>query len=177
MFEYHLEPFREAIRRGTAAMMPYYGMPIGLERNGVPIEEVGFGYNRQIVTDLLRGELGFDGVVVTDWELVNDNHVGDQVLPARAWGVEELSPSERMLKILDAGADQFGGEECVDLLIELVRAGRVDEARIDASALRILRVKFQLGLFDDPFVDPDEAERIVGNAQFRAEGSARRRVR
>ncbi|AUG28825.1 MULTISPECIES: glycoside hydrolase family 3 protein [Microbacterium] len=170
MFEYHLEPFREAIRRGTAAMMPYYGMPIGLERNGVPIEEVGFGYNRQIVTDLLRGELGFDGVVVTDWELVNDNHVGDQVLPARAWGVEELSPSERMLKILDAGADQFGGEECVDLLIELVRAGRVDEARIDASALRLLRVKFQLGLFDDPFVDPDEAERIVGNAQFRAEG-------
>ncbi|KXC05279.1 glycoside hydrolase family 3 protein [Microbacterium hominis] len=170
MFEYHLEPFREAIRRGTAAMMPYYGMPIGLERNGVPIEEVGFGYNRQIVTDLLRGELGFDGVVVTDWELVNDNHVGDQVLPARAWGVEELSPSERMLKILDAGADQFGGEECVDLLIALVRAGRVDEARIDASALRLLRVKFQLGLFDDPFVDPDEAERIVGNAQFRAEG-------
>ncbi|QRY40269.1 glycoside hydrolase family 3 C-terminal domain-containing protein [Microbacterium hominis] len=170
MFEYHLEPFREAIRRGTAAMMPYYGMPIGLERGGVPIEEVGFGYNRQIVTDLLRGELGFDGVVVTDWELVNDNHVGDQVLPARAWGVEELSPSERMLKILDAGADQFGGEECVDLLIELVRAGRVDEARIDASALRLLRVKFQLGLFDDPFVDPDEAERIVGNAQFRAEG-------
>lgn len=170
MFEYHLEPFREAIRRGTAAMMPYYGMPIGLERNGVPIEEVGFGYNRQIVTDLLRGELGFDGVVVTDWELVNDNHVGDQVLPARAWGVEELSPSERMLKILDAGADQFGGEECVELLIELVRAGSVDEARIDASALRLLRVKFQLGLFDDPFVDPDEAERIVGNAQFRAEG-------
>ena len=170
MFEYHLEPFREAIRRGTAAMMPYYGMPIGLERHGVPIEEVGFGYNRQIVTDLLRDELGFDGVVVTDWELVNDNHVGDQVLPARAWGVEELSPSERMLKILDAGADQFGGEECVDLLIDLVRAGRVPEERIDASAHRILRVKFQLGLFDDPFVDPDEAERIVGNAEFRAEG-------
>ena len=170
MFEYHLEPFREAIRRGTAAMMPYYGMPIGLERNGVPIEEVGFGYNRQIVTDLLRGELGFDGVVVTDWELVNDNHVGDQVLPARAWGVEELSPSERMLKILDAGADQFGGEECVDLLLELVRSGRVAEERIDASAHRILRVKFQLGLFDNPFVDPDDAERIVGNAEFRAEG-------
>jgi beta-glucosidase len=76
------------------------------------------------------------------------------VLPARAWGVEELSPSERMLKILDAGADQFGGEECVDLLIELVRAGRVTGERIDASAHRILRVKFQLGLFDDPFVDP-----------------------
>lgn len=170
MFEYHLEPFREAIRRGTAGMMPYYGMPVGLERGGEPIEEVGFGYNRQIVTDLLRGELGYDGVVVTDWELVNDNHVGDQVLPARAWGVETLTPIERMWKILDAGADQFGGEECVELLLELVRSGRVSEQRIDESARRLLRVKFALGLFDDPYVDVDAAERIVGNADFRAAG-------
>lgn len=170
MFDYHLEPFREAIRRGTAGMMPYYGMPVGLVRHGEEIEEVGFGYNRQIVTGLLREELGYDGVVVTDWELVNDNHVGDQVLPARAWGVEELTASERMRKILDAGADQFGGEECVDMLIDLVRSGRVPEARIDASARRLLAVKFALGLFDDPFVDADEAERIVGNAEFRALG-------
>jgi len=170
MFDYHLEPFREAIRRGTAAMMPYYGMPVGLEVGGERIEEVGFGYNRQIVTGLLREQLGYDGVVVTDWELVNDNHVGDQVLPARAWGVEHLTAVERMEKILDAGSDQFGGEECVDMLIDLVRSGRVSEERIDASVRRLLRVKFQLGLFDDPYVDVDEAERIVGNAEFRALG-------
>ncbi|MDQ1124650.1 glycoside hydrolase family 3 protein [Microbacterium trichothecenolyticum] len=170
MFDYHLEPFREAIRRGTAAMMPYYGMPVGLEVGGERIEEVGFGYNRQIVTGLLREKLGYDGVVVTDWELVNDNHVGDQVLPARAWGVEHLTAVERMEKILDAGSDQFGGEECVDMLIDLVRSGRVSEERIDASVRRLLRVKFQLGLFDDPYVDVDEAERIVGNAEFRALG-------
>ncbi|MFF8186408.1 glycoside hydrolase family 3 protein [Microbacterium sp. NPDC016588] len=170
MFDYHLEPFREAIRRGTAGMMPYYGMPVGLEVDGQPIEEVGFGYNRQIITGLLREELGYDGVVVTDWELVNDNHVGDQVLPARAWGVEELTASERMEKILDAGADQFGGEECVEMLVDLVRAGRVSEERIDRSARRLLRVKFALGLFDDPYVDVDAAERIVGNAEFRELG-------
>lgn len=170
MFDYHLEPFREAIRRGTAGMMPYYGMPVGLEVDGLPIEEVGFGYNRQIVTGLLREQLGYDGVVVTDWELVNDNHVGDQVLPARAWGVEHLSAVERMEKILDAGSDQFGGEECVEMLLDLVRSGRVSEERIDASVRRLLRVKFQLGLFDDPYVDVDEAERIVGNAEFRALG-------
>ncbi|MCW2165302.1 beta-glucosidase [Microbacterium hydrothermale] len=170
MFDYHLEPFREAIRRGTAGMMPYYGMPVGLEVDGQPIEEVGFGYNRQIVTGLLREQLGYDGVVVTDWELVNDNHVGDQVLPARAWGVEHLSAVERMEKILDAGSDQFGGEECVEMLLDLVRSGRVSEERIDASVRRLLRVKFQLGLFDDPYVDVDEAERIVGNAEFRALG-------
>ncbi|MDU0346718.1 glycoside hydrolase family 3 N-terminal domain-containing protein [Microbacterium sp. KSW2-29] len=170
MFDYHLEPFREAIRRGTAGMMPYYGMPVGLEVGGEPIEEVGFGYNRQIVTGLLREQLGYDGVVVTDWELVNDNHVGDQVLPARAWGVEHLTAVERMEKILDAGSDQFGGEECVEMLLDLVRSGRVSEERIDASVRRLLRVKFALGLFDDPYVDVDEAERLVGNADFRALG-------
>lgn len=84
--------------------------------------------------------------------------------------MEELTPAERMAKILDAGADQFGGEECVDLLIDLVRSGRVSEERVDASARRILLVKFRLGLFDDPYVDPDEAERVVGNLGFRARG-------
>lgn len=169
-FEEHLRPFVEAIRRGTAGIMPYYGMPVGLERNGEPIEEVGFSYSRQIVTDLLREELGYDGVVLSDWELINDNHVGDQVLPARAWGVEGLSPRERLLRLLDAGVDQFGGEECVELLLELVAEGAVSTERIDRSARRILLVKFRLGLFDDPYVDEDEAERIVGAAEFRAEG-------
>lgn len=169
-FDVHLEPFRTAIAAGTAGMMPYYGMPIGLERDGVPIEAVGFGYNRQIVTGLLREELGFDGVVVTDWELVNDNVAQGQVLPAKAWGVEHLEPAERLLAVLDAGCDQFGGEECVDMLIGLVRAGRVSESRIDESARRLLELKFRLGLFDDPFVDEDAAEDIVGCPDHRAAG-------
>lgn len=171
LFDYHLRPFREAISCGTAGMMPYYGMPVGVVRDGAPIEEVGFSYSRQVVTELLRDELGFDGVVVTDWELVNDNHVGDQVLPARAWGVEQLTPSERMQRLLDAGVDQFGGEECVEILIDLVNTGSISTARIDDSARRILLVKFQLGLFDDPYVDEEDAERIVGSAEFRAAGS------
>ena len=169
-FEEHLRPFVEAIRHGTAGIMPYYGMPVGLVRHGEPIEEVGFSYSRQIVTGLLREELGYDGVVLSDWELINDNQVGDQVLPARAWGVEELSPRERLLRLLDAGVDQFGGEECVELLSDLLAEGAVTEERIDQSARRILLVKFRLGLFDDPYVDEDEAERIVGAAEFRAEG-------
>lgn len=169
-FDVHLEPFRNAIAAGTAGMMPYYGMPIGLERKGTPIEAVGFGYNRQIVTGLLREELGFDGVVVTDWELVNDNIAQGQVLPAKAWGVEHLTPEERILTVLDAGCDQFGGEECVDLLINLVRSGHVSESRIDVSARRLLELKFRLGLFDDPFVDEEAAEGIVGCADFRAAG-------
>lgn len=166
----HLLPFRSAIAAGVAGMMPYYGMPIGLELEGIRMPEVGFGYNRPAVTELLRDRLGFDGVVLSDWELVNDNHVGDQVLPARAWGVEDLDPSERMLLILEAGCDQFGGEECVDLLVALVREGRVSEARIDDSVRRLLLAKFQLGLFDNPFVDEDEAETVVGRTEFVAAG-------
>ncbi|MBR7742745.1 glycoside hydrolase family 3 protein [Phycicoccus sp. BSK3Z-2] len=169
-FEDHLAPFPRAIEAGTAAIMPYYGMPVGLEIDGEAVEEVGFGYNRRIVTDLLREQLGFDGVVLTDWELVNDNHVGDQVLPARAWGVEHLDPAGRMELILHAGADQFGGEECVDLLLDLVRSGRVTEARIDESARRLLLVKFRLGLFDDPFVDEAAAMATLGKDEFRRAG-------
>ena len=169
-FAEHLAPFPAVIEAGTAAIMPYYGMPVGLEVDGEPIEQVGFGFNAQVVTGMLREQLGYDGVVLTDWELVNDNHVGDQVLPARAWGVEHLDPHERMERILAAGADQFGGEECVDVLLDLVAQGRVTESRVDASARRLLAVKFRLGLFDDPFVDEDAAVRTVGREDFRAAG-------
>lgn len=165
-FADHLRPFRAMIAAGTSAIMPYYGMPVGLELDGEPVEPVGFGYNARLLTGLLRGELGFEGVICTDWELVNDNHVGDQVLPARAWGVEHLDPSERMERILQAGADQFGGEECVELLVGLVDSGRVQEARLDESVRRLLAVKFDLGLFDNPFVDEDEAEQVVGREEF-----------
>ena len=171
-FADHLAPFPAVIDAGTAAVMPYYGMPIGLEVDGEAIAEVGFGYNKQVVTGMLREDLGYDGVVVTDWELVNDNHVGDQVLPARAWGVEHLDPAGRMELILDAGADQFGGEECVEILLDLVAQGRVSEERIDESARRLLLVKFRLGLFDDPYVDEDAAATTVGRSDFRDAGYA-----
>jgi beta-glucosidase len=79
------------------------------------------------------------------------------------------------VKILDAGCDQLGGEELPELLVELVQAGRISEARIDESAWRLLRDKFRLGLFDDPYVDPDEAERTCGSAGFRAAGDRAQR--
>jgi beta-glucosidase len=164
--EYHLKPFEAAFAAGTAQIMPYYGMPVGTD-----MEEVGFSYSKGVVTDLLRGRFGFDGVVCTDWGLVTDQeYVGGEVMPARAWGVEHLDRHQRVAKIIEAGVDQFGGEFCPELVVDLVRDGRIPESRIDESVRRLLRDKFRLGLFDNPFVDPDAAERIVGNKQFRERG-------
>lgn len=162
-FELHLKPFEDALAAGTRQMMPYYGMPVGTE-----YEEVGFGFNKSVITGLLRERYGFDGLVCTDWGLISDSEIFGQPFPARAWGVEDLTPRERMKKVLDAGADQFGGEANPELLLELVADGEITEARLDISARRILREKFELGLFENPYVDEDAADEIVGRADFRA---------
>ena len=169
-FEYHLIPFQAAFAAGTAQIMPYYGVPIGLG-----LEEVAFGFNRQVISGLLRERFRFDGVVCTDWGLLTDTDLGGTRWPARAWGVEHLSRPERAKKALDAGVDQFGGEACPEVIVELVRAGTLPESRLDPSVRRLLREKFRLGLFDQPSVDPAAAERIVGNADFRAAGEAAQR--
>jgi beta-glucosidase len=164
--EYHLRPFEAAFAAGTAAVMPYYAVPIGLG-----VEEVGFGFNRDVVTGWLRGRYGYDGVVCSDWGLVTDVRVEGVRWPARCWGAEHLSRIERVRRILAAGVDQLGGEFCPELVVELAGSGGLSRERIDASARRVLRVKFALGLFDDPYVDEDEAGRLVGNAGFAAAGA------
>jgi len=172
-FEDHLRPFESAFAAGTAQVMPYYGRPVGTD-----LEPVGFGFNQGVITGLLRGRFGFDGVVCTDWALVSDLPMPDgSVWEAKAWGVEELDPAERLIKIIEAGCDQLGGETLPELLVEVVQAGRISESRIDESARRILRDKFRLGLFDDPYVDPDVAAKTCGSDAFRAAGSdAQRRA-
>lgn len=170
-FETHLKPFEAAFEAGTSQIMPYYGMPVGTE-----YEEVGFGFNKSVITGLLRERFAFDGIVCTDWGLISDGEIGGQPFPARAWGVEHLSPRERMKKVIEAGADQFGGEHIPELLVDLVRSGEIAEDRIDASARRLLREKFRLGLFDAPTVDPERAAAVVGNAAFVAAGEAAQRA-
>ncbi|KAK4496896.1 hypothetical protein PRZ48_011345 [Zasmidium cellare] len=160
-FDYHLIPFKAAIAAGARQIMPYYSRPIGTE-----YEEVAFGFNKGIITDLLRGELGYKGIVVSDWGLITDTYIAGQYMPARAWGVEYLSELERAKRVLDAGVDQFGGEERPELVVELVENGLISEERLDISLRRLLREKFELGLFDNPFVDVDQAAQIVGNPYF-----------
>ncbi|NQX29074.1 glycoside hydrolase family 3 C-terminal domain-containing protein [Microbacteriaceae bacterium VKM Ac-2854] len=168
---YHLKPFEAAFAVGASQMMPYYGMPIGTEW-----EEVGFGFNKSVITGLLREHYGFDGIVCTDWGLLTDSNIMGDLHPARAWGVEHLSVAERIVKVLEAGCDQFGGESQPELLVQLVNDGSVSEQRLDVSARRLLREKFVLGLFDDPFVDAAAADALVGSAPFRAAGEAAQRA-
>lgn len=166
MFEYHLKPFVEgALPGGTAQIMPYYGVPVGITN-----EEVGFSYNKEIITDLLRDSLGFNGVVCTDWALVFAN----PAKPASAWGVEDLTPKERVKKIIDAGVDMLGGESCAELIVELVKEGGITEDRLNTSIRRILHDKFIIGLFDDPYLK-EEQLRVFENESFREKGKEAQR--
>ncbi|HMN63132.1 MAG TPA: glycoside hydrolase family 3 N-terminal domain-containing protein, partial [Anaerolinea sp.] len=165
-FDYHLIPFEAAFEAGTAAIMPYYGVPTDQTD-----ENVAMSYNKAIITGLLRQKYHYEGVVCTDWGLVTDANMGGVVWPARAWGVEHLSGAERVLKILEAGVDQFGGESRPDLVLELVRTGRLTEARIDQSVRRLLSLKFQLGLFDNPFVDEARVPQELGKPESVAAGA------
>ncbi|KFA80349.1 hypothetical protein S40288_08437 [Stachybotrys chartarum IBT 40288] len=150
--EEHLKPFKAAIAAGAAQMMPYYSRPIGTDW-----EEVAFGFNRGVVTDLLKNELGFEGIVVTDWNIVQ----------TRPWGVEDLSEVERTRRVIEAGCDIFGGAEGFpETIVGLVRNGTISEERINYSVRKLMREKFIMGLFDDPYVDEDAAATTVANAYF-----------
>ncbi|KAM0549451.1 hypothetical protein ACHAPJ_009437 [Fusarium lateritium] len=172
--EYHLQPFRQAIEAGTRQMMPYYSKPIGLKDPKLS-EEVGFGFHKGIVTVLLKEDLGFQGIVCSDWGLVTDAEICGDLLPARAWGVEHLSALERVVKIIDAGCDQLGGEWLPELVVEAVEKGFISEKRLDTSVRKLLSEKFELGLFDSPYIDPEEAVKIVGQPDFIARGEAAQR--
>ncbi|OJD30752.1 glycoside hydrolase family 3 protein [Diplodia corticola] len=169
-FDYHLEPFKAAIAAGARQMMPAYARPIGTK-----YEEVGMGFNRGIVTELLREELGFDGIVVSDWGLVTDFTALGEDMEAISWGVENLTELQKVEKILNAGVDQLGGEIRTELVIQLVNDGIVPESRLDESVRRLLKEKFELGLFDNPFVDPESADRVVGNDYFSRIGNETQR--
>ncbi len=166
-FEYHLIPFKAAIESKTARMMPYYSIPTNTKYS-----EVGFAFNKGIITDLLRKRLGFDGVVLTDWNILEQDYVYGFIPsdPPRPWGVEELSLLDKTKMVIQAGCDQFGGEDNPELVIELVEKNLVGIKRIDESVKRLLREKFQLGLFDNPYVKPENTEQIVGKKEYVRKG-------
>ena len=146
MFDYHIRPFIDAINNNLAVIMPYYGITVNQTS-----ENVAIGFNKDLLTTLLRDELGYKGVICSDWGIINGRH----------WGVGDLSIEERYIKAVDAGIDQFGGEKDTEVIIELVKKGLIPLSRIDASVKRILKNKFDLGLFDNPYVEVDQVKSRV----------------
>jgi beta-glucosidase len=178
-FDLHLTPFTEGAfdlegETGmAAAVMPYY--TISFNQDTTYRENVGNAYSTYMISDLLRGRYGFDGVVCTDWGVTND-HTGLDMFGRTPWGVEHLSIAERHYKALMAGVDQFGGNNDSGPVIEAYRMG-VEEhgedsmrTRFEASAVRLLRNIFRTGLFENPYLDVEETATTVGNAEFMAAG-------
>ncbi len=146
-----LYPFEVAIKEGGArSVMPSYN-----EVDGLPSHA-----NRWLLHDVLRGEWGFDGVIVSDWfaiaQLGEVHHVAADV-------------GEAARRALAATVDiELPDVQAYPTLVAQVREGRVTEAAIDDAVRRLLRAKFDLGLFDDPFVDPDRADRLSGSEASRS---------
>jgi len=152
MFRNNLIPFREAIRAGTSSIMPYYSIP-----NDTKYEKVAYAYNKGVLQELLRGELGFKGIINSDTGPI-------EMMP---WGVEHLSIPERYKKSLEAGVNLYSGAADPSLLLQTLRSGLVDLKLVDESVDRLLAEKFRLGLFEDPYVNVEEAEKTVGRSDFR----------
>jgi beta-glucosidase len=170
-FKYHLLPFEAAFRAGAVEIMPYYGVPTGQTS-----EDVGFSFNKDVITGLLRNQYRFDGIVCTDWGIVTDMKIfGKKVASARAWGMQNATEEERVLKVINAGVDQFGGEAVPEIVVKLVKDGRVSMERIDNSVRKLLKMKFRMGLFENPYVDVENSMKVVGNEKFKAAGNLAQR--
>jgi beta-glucosidase len=157
----------------ASAVMPYYTISYGIDSKNN--ESVGNSYNRYIINDLLRGKYGFDGVVCTDWGVTKDVTTIDG-FGASCWGAETLTVPERHYKIIMAGVDQFGGNNDAGPVIEAYRMGvkehgeKFMRARMEQSAIRLLRNIFRVGLFENPYLNTEDSKKIAGNEQFMKEG-------
>lgn len=182
-FEQHLIPFTGAFVAHVGAVMPTYSVLQNVAIDGKPLEQVGAGFNRQLLSDLLRRQYGFRGVILSDWAITNDcseacrngASAGTKPTPqdiGMPWGVEELTKAQRFAKAINAGVDQIGGTEQSNVIVEDVRNGSISEARVREAAVRILQQKFDLGLFEQPYVDETKAAVIAGRKDFVREGQA-----
>ena len=177
--EMHKRSFTEGAFRlegGTgmaSAVMPIYSILWNQDPSG---ENVGGSYSRWMIEQQLRGEAKFEGVVCTDWGITKDMKVLDSPRGGKPWGVEHLSEAERHYKILQAGVDQFGGNNEIGPVMEAYRMWVQEQGeesarnRFELSARRLLLNMFRVGLFENPYLDPAETERIVGKPAFMKEG-------
>lgn len=176
LLRYHLPPFRAAIEAATTSIMPNYAVPSNISANqGLPqfsqtqqFEEIGFAFNKPLINDYLRRELGFLGYVNSDMSAVVN----------RAWGALNLTTEERFAKALNAGTNIFSGASNPTPIINAVNQGLVSEEVIDRSARFLITEMIMLGLFENPYVDPAKALETVNDSssQKRADDAHRKSI-
>lgn len=170
-FDYHLKPFEAAIKAGVSSIMPYYGAPIRVTHRGVRYEENGMAFSKQIVTDLLRTKLKFKGYVNSD----------SGVIETRGWGLESyrinpatakaFTPADRTAIAIKSGTDVLSEFSINQTILDLVGKGLLDERKhINPAVERLLVEQFQLGLFENPYVDAQAAAAQIGKVENRALG-------
>jgi beta-glucosidase len=180
-FSDHLKPFTEGAFKlyGTtkmaSAVMPYYTISHGIDT--INKENVGNGYSKYLIHSLLRGTYAYDGVVCTDWGITKDE-IAVNGFGTTCWGTETLTVAQRHYKILMAGVDQFGGNNEAGPVIEAYTMGVKDNgekfmrARMEQSAVRLLKNIFRVGLFENPYLNIEETKTVVGNPDFMHSGYA-----
>jgi beta-glucosidase len=161
LYKYHLPPFQAAFNAGVSSLMSYYNRPSNAlsvpQLNGLPFEDVAAAYNKAIITDLPE-EMGFSGYVNTD----------SGILSGMAWGAEGLSMEERYAKAVSAGVALFSDVNDPSPLISSVKNGLLSEEDLNPRVKSLLREIFALGLFEDPYVDPDLAQKIADDPESQA---------
>lgn len=175
----HLYPFTEGAlklegkTRMAAAVMPYYTISYNQDPGG---NNVANGYSKYFISDLLRNKYQYDGVVCTDWLVTGNEGKTPDIFAGKPWGAEKLSIDERHYKVIMAGADQFGGNNDLKPVVAAYEMGVKDHGetfmrkRFETSAIRLLKNIFRLGLFENPYLDPQESKAIVGNPGFMKAG-------
>ena len=136
--EYHIEPFKEAIRDGAKSVMISSGLI-----NGIPVHA-----NYDLIIKILREKLGFEGVILSDWEDINKLHTRDRVAESKKEAVKIAINSGIDMSMIPYDYEQF-----CRFLLELVIEGEVPIERINDAVSRILKLKLDLGLFDNPISD------------------------
>ena len=158
MEKYHLPPFQAAFDMKASAIMPDYSR-VGTDGRTKPqyyrgkltsTEQVGSTYSKELITDLARDTMGFTGYVNSD----------SGITTTQIYGVENLSVPERYAKAISAGTDVIGGNYDAENIVKAVEDGFLPKADLDRANYRRLLAMFQQGRVDNPYLNPDEADRV-----------------
>jgi len=157
--QYHLKPYYAALEVNVASIMPYYSSSIYLD-----ISTAALG-SKAILQDLLREEMGFDGLIQTDWGMIW------AIQQTRALFEGEISEEEAVLVgVMEGQVDGIGGESIrlIDTMETLHGEGKITDEVLNAACRRVLLPKFQMGVFENPYCDVAYAIEYVGNDESRA---------